>query len=655
MIDQGTIDKIFDRAQIVEVVGEFVSLKKRGSNYTGLCPFHNEKTPSFSVSPSKNIYKCFGCGKAGNPITFVMEHDQLSYVDALKYLAKKYHIDIVEETPSPEDLQKRTERESLFVATEYSRNYFVETLKNHKDGKAIAKAYLNERGLRDDIVEKFQIGYCLDERDTFTKTAINAGFNPDFLNKIGVTKIRDDGSFYDTYKGRIMFPIHAVAGKVVGFGGRSIKTDLTNTPKYINSPESEIYLKKNTLYGIYFAKNAISKLDKCYLVEGYLDVISMFQAGIENVVASSGTSLTIEQIRLIRRFTPNVTIVYDGDPAGIKAAFRGIPMILEEGMNVRVLLLPDGHDPDSFAKQYSGTALQEYLAKNEHDFITFSTEFLLKDVQNDPVKRATVFSDIVKTIAVIPDSIYRSVYIKECSALLDVDEKLLYEQINKIRKEKRNKTFEQQKEKQEQFESPLPQPEQTIEPQSVDRGIITNELDILRFLVLYGRNQLLPITVVNETTQITVREYILREIVDGSMEFLTPECKTIFDDFLAHNGEDKSIDEHYYINHQEELFRNFGIETLNSHYKLSKIHFQDKTKYDEDIDYLKETEAETATLEKLVFECVLTYKKKRIEMELSKIQDKIKIAAPEELEELLQKMMALDAFKKQIGKDLKRL
>ena len=419
MIDQPTIDRIHEAARIEEVVGDYVTLRRRGVNMLGLCPFHNEKTPSFTVSPAKGIFKCFGCGKGGNSVHFIMEHEQISYVDALKYLAKKYHIEVKERDLSPEEMQANNDRESMFLVNDFAQKYFTNTLHHHVEGKAVGLSYFHERCFRDDIIQKFQLGYCLEERDAFTKEALKSGYNKDFLVKTGLTieytnsengeKVPPVGGFRgaDRFRGRVMFPVHSLSGKVLAFGGRVLKKD-EKTAKYVNSPESEIYHKSNELYGIFFAKQAIVKHDRCYLVEGYTDVISMHQSGIENVVASSGTSLTPGQIRLIHRFTENVTVIYDGDSAGIKASIRGIDMLLEEGLNIKVLLLPDGDDPDSFARKHNASDFIEFVNQNSTDFIRFKTNLLLEDAGNDPIKRAGLIQDLVKSIAIIPNQIIRA-------------------------------------------------------------------------------------------------------------------------------------------------------------------------------------------------------------------------------------------------------
>ena len=436
MIDQATVDRIMDAAQIVDVVSEFVTLRRRGVNYIGLCPFHNEKTPSFSVSPSKGVCKCFSCGKGGNVVHFIMEHEQLTYYEALKWLAKKYGIEVKERELSDEEKQAQSIRESLFLINDFANNYFQDILHNHRDGQAIGMNYFRQRGFRDDIIKKFQLGFSTESRDALYQEAKKKGFNTDYLVKTGLCYTRDDGQLRDRFWGRVMFPVHTLSGKVVAFGGRVLSTADKKVAKYVNSPESEIYHKSRELYGMYFAKQAIVRQDKCYLVEGYTDVISMHQAGVENVVASSGTSLTSGQIRMIHRFTNNITVLYDGDMAGIKASIRGIDMLLEEGMNIKVMLLPDGDDPDSFARKHNATGFQEYIAAHEVDFIRFKTNLLMAEASNDPYKRSQLIKDIVGSISVIPEAIVRSEYIKECSQMLHVEERILVSEVAKLRKEK---------------------------------------------------------------------------------------------------------------------------------------------------------------------------------------------------------------------------
>ncbi len=433
MIPQETVNRILDAAQIVDVVGDFVTLKKRGANHIACCPFHNEKTPSFSVSASKGIYKCFGCGKSGTAVGFVMEHENMSYTEALKYLAKKYHIEVVEKEESAEEIAHRQRHESLLLVSEFAGKFFQDSLQT-PDGQAIAMQYFRKRGLEDETIRKFGLGWAPVSRKALTEAARAAGYKEEFLVDAGVCLKYDDGKLVDRFFDRVMFPVHSVSGRVIAFGGRTLRTDKT-VAKYINSPESEIYVKSKSLYGIYFAKNGISRQDKCILVEGYLDVISMHQLGINNVVASSGTSLTVEQIRLISKFTKNITIIYDGDGAGIKAALRGIGLVLKEGMNVKVVLLPDGQDPDDFARRHSLEEVQDYIARNEQDFIGFKTELLLDEAGNDPLKRANLINDIADTIALIPDAIVRSVYTHSSAERFGMDESILAQRVNKTRSE----------------------------------------------------------------------------------------------------------------------------------------------------------------------------------------------------------------------------
>ena len=431
MIPQETVNKILDAAQIVDVVGDFVTLKKRGANHIACCPFHNEKTPSFSVSASKGIYKCFGCGKSGTAVSFVMEHENMSYTEALKYLAKRYHIEVVEKEETAEEIAQRQRSESLLLASEYAGKFFQESLQT-PDGQAIAMAYFRMRGLEEGTIRKFGLGWAPVSRRALSEAARAAGYKEEFLIDAGLCLKYDDGRLVDRFYDRVIFPVHSVSGRVIAFGGRTLKTD-KSVAKYVNSPESEIYVKSKSLYGIYFAKNAISRQDKCILVEGYLDVLSMHQLGVENVVASSGTSLTVEQIRLIRKFTNNITIIYDGDGAGIKAALRGIGLVLKEGMNVKVVLLPDGQDPDDFARRHTLEQVQEHISRNEQDFISFKTELLLGEAGNDPLKRATLINDIADTIALIPDAVIRAVYVQSSAARFEMDERILADRVNKTR------------------------------------------------------------------------------------------------------------------------------------------------------------------------------------------------------------------------------
>ena len=440
MIDRATIDRIMDAANIVDVVSDFVSLRKSGANYKGLCPFHDDRTPSFSVSPARGIYKCFSCGKAGNAANFIMEHEQMTYPEALKWLAKKYHIEVKERELTDEEKQAENERESILIVNEWAAGYFNEVLRNDRDGQAVGMAYFRSRGFRDDIISKFRLGFALTKRDALVSAARKHGYKDDFLVKSGLAVRRDDGSLYDRFAGRVIFPWFGVGGKVTAFGGRLLDSRTKGvSQKYVNSPDSVVYHKDHELYGIYQAKKAISKEDCVYMVEGYTDVISMHQCGIENVVANSGTALSVFQIKLLRRFTQNVVLLYDGDEAGIHAAMRGTDMLLAEGMNIKVLLLPDGDDPDSFARKHTAADFRTYIADHQTDFMEFKTRLLLKDV-SDPIKRSEAISSIVKSISVIPDQIVRATYIKDCSLRIAIPEQTLISEMNKfIRRDREDK------------------------------------------------------------------------------------------------------------------------------------------------------------------------------------------------------------------------
>jgi len=630
MIDQVTIDRIMDAARIEEVVGEFVTLRKRGVNFTGLCPFHDEKTPSFSVSPTRGICKCFSCGKGGNVVHFIMEHEQLSYYDALKWLARKYHIEVVEKELNPEELQVRNDRESMFILNEFARDYYVRTLHEHIDGKSIGLGYFRERGFREDIVRKFQLGYSLDQRSEFSREATRKGYSKDFLLKTGLSIANDQGELHDRYRARVMFPVHTLSGKVVAFGGRILKKD-EKTAKYVNSPESEIYHKSNELYGIYFAKQAIAKNDRCFLVEGYTDVISMHQAGIENVVSSSGTALTHGQIRMIHRFTKNVTVLYDGDAAGIKASLKGINLLLEEGLNIKVLLLPDGEDPDSFAKKHSSTDFIQYLKDHETDFIRFKTEILLKDAGNDPIKRAGLIQDLVESISLIGDDITRSVYIKECSRQLDFDETLLHTEVNK----KRYNQLQREQQKRvatqnglptadrrnpgnayngygnrpnktvvvpvgsgdtpplpdEQFApppsdeypmgnefmgGPVPEPRQSVQPlsQKPQQDIYDEfERNILKQVLRHGALKLCEdVREDGSKRDVSVTEYILSNLYADEIQIHNPLLKRMLDEAGEECQKPGYNPERHFLNHREQEMSMMAADLVSEPYELSKYH-----------------------------------------------------------------------------------
>jgi DNA primase len=593
MIDQAIIDRILDAADIVQVISEYVTLRKRGVNFIGLCPFHNEKTPSFSVSPSRRIFKCFSCGKAGNVIHFLMEHEQMSYVEAIKTLGKKYGIDIPERDMTPEELEAQGIRESLFVVNSYARDYFRHVLHDTPDGQ-IGMNYFRSRGFRDDIINKFQLGFCRNSHDAFGTEAIRKGYKKDYLVKTGLCYESDDGKLHDRFWGRVMFPVLSLSGKVVAFGGRVMSTENKKLAKYVNSPESEIYHKSNELYGIFFAKQAIVKYDCCYLVEGYTDVISMHQSGIENVVASSGTSLTEGQIRLIHRFTNHITVLYDGDMAGIKASLRGIDMLLAEGMSIKVLLLPDGDDPDSFARKHNATEYQAYIKEHEVDFIRFKTNILLKDAGNDPIKKAELISNIVRSIAVIPEAIVRDVYIKECSELLQVADKLLVTEVAKERVRQRESKFkEQHREESAPAPSapdapPAPMPEDAaVESyvQSNTKGAAEYskfERPILRMLIRYGERTLCVVQdEEGKEYPLSVIEYITADLERDKLNFFNPLHQQILTEAELHVHDEGFIAERYFLSNPDARISELSVELISSRYQLSKIYQNNQTPEEE--------------------------------------------------------------------------
>ena len=515
MIDRGTIQRIMDAADIVDVVKEFVTLRKAGVNYKGLCPFHNEKTPSFVVSPSKQLCKCFSCGKGGNAVHFIMEHEQMTYPEALKWLARKYGIEVKEKELTEEEKQSATLRESMFVLNDWACQYFEDILHNHVDGVALGMAYFRQRGFRDDIIRKFRLGFSLPQRDAFAKAALAKGFNADFLLKTGLCYRTDDGRLLDRYHERVIFPVQTVSGMVVAFGGRILSSE-KKLAKYVNSPESEIYSKSNELYGLYLAKHAIIKQDRCFLVEGYTDVISMHQSGIENVVASSGTSLTEGQVRLLHRFTNNITILYDGDSAGIKASLRGIDMLLSEGLNIKVLLLPDGDDPDSFARKHNAADFQAYIEAHQVDFIRFKTNLLLQDAGSDPIKRASLVQDVVNSIGVIPDEIVRQMYVGECARLLSVSEGLVASEVAKFARARRRDGAQETSAERSADEEEQPQEETA--PIVLRPNIESQEEELLIAAVIRYGDRLLVDEQGEEgrRVEISVADYVAEELeADG--------------------------------------------------------------------------------------------------------------------------------------------
>ena len=590
MIDQGTVDRIYAAANIVDIVGDFVTLKRKGVNYVACCPFHNEKTPSFVVSPSKGVYKCFGCGKGGNAVTFLMEHEHLSYPEALKMVAKRYNIEVQEKEMTEEELRRNDDRESMFTLNSWAAEYFANYLHNEAEGRSVGLSYFRQkRGMTDATIKKFGLGFCPARGDRMSKDALAAGYKQEFLLATGLSLRREsDGSLFDRFRDRVIFPVHNISGRIVAFGGRTLRTDKA-VAKYQNSPESEIYSKKRELYGLFFAKRAIQQQDYAILVEGYTDVISMHQAGVENVVASSGTSLTTDQIRLLNRFTKNITVIYDGDSAGIHASLRGIDMILREGMNVRVVLLPEPEDPDSFARSHTAEELQRYIRDNEQDFLAFKAQLLRRDAQGDPVKLAALIGDMVQSIAQIPDPIQRAVYIKECAKTMDVDEQLLIAEVARKRliaagdREteefvRRQSGFQRREQREQQ---PLPPPPATAaEPVwsgSVEPGSSTEALEreLLKYLLKYGHRSF-DFKEGRQMVSFNIADVIFAELADGDIRFQQPvyeQIRATYEAQWKQLGVGVEVPAHYFLNHPDPQVCNASVDILTSddNYVLSNM------------------------------------------------------------------------------------
>ncbi|PLX22262.1 MAG: DNA primase [Salinivirgaceae bacterium] len=571
MIDKLTIDRIYNSLDIIDVVGDYVSLKRRGANYLGLCPFHNEKTPSFTVSASKGIYKCFGCGKGGNAVNFIMEQEGLSYVEALKSLAKRYNIEVEEKEPTQEDIQKRDQRESMLILSQHAADWFSKQLFETEEGKQIGLSYFKERGFTENTIKKFGLGYSPTKRDALTEAALKNGFKLDYLSSTGLTIVKDDYKF-DRFAARVMFPIHSLSGQVIAFGGRIMRKD-TKMAKYLNSPESEIYHKSRVLYGIYQARKAVTQQDSCILVEGYTDVISLNQAGIENVVASSGTSLTPDQVKMIKRFTSNLVILYDGDPAGIKASLRGIDIVLEEEMNVKICLLPEGEDPDSFAKNNGAQAVTDYISEKAVDFIRFKTNILMKDAGNDPIKKASVANDIVQSIAIIPDGIMRAIYLKDTASIMDMDEKVLYTEVNKVRRRRFYKNAEKQKEAPEKKVA-TPDSKEIVKP-NLESVLFQAERELLWLLLQHGKTELYFESEGEEKEEthenISVSSFVLDDINADGLTFLHPVLRKVFDEMLNFQVRGMEIEEKYFVNHEDPQVVNAIVDITSKNFPLSKF------------------------------------------------------------------------------------
>lgn len=656
MILRETVDKIIEAARVEEVIGEFITLKKRGANLLGLCPFHGEKTPSFTVSPVKGIYKCFGCGKAGNSVNFVMDHLQLSYPEALKWLAKKYGIEVAEREITPEEKEKQTERDSMLIVMQYAQRYFTEIMNTTDEGKSIGLGYFLERGLSHNIIEKFQLGYSSEERRAFSEAAVKAGYQPKYLVSTGMSILSNNHvagteitvkDIFDRYAGRVMFPIHDDGGRVVAFGGRTLSSE-KKIAKYINSPETDIYNKSKILYGLWMGKKAIQQADLCYLVEGYMDVIAMHQAGIENVVASSGTSLTVEQIKSIHRFTKNIVVLYDGDEAGQKASNRAIPLLLEEGMNVKLLMFPDNDDPDSFSRKVTVEEFKNYLDNNVQDFLLFKAKKIVGDTKNDPIKRAGVIKDIVESIALIPDNIIRSIYIKDCSNVMEMEESILQLEVNKIRRKNVPKTKTDSTVPVN--ESPIVEPleDLTAEPEKEVLTFDAEERALLILLIKYG-NMLITtqaedeIDVVHEL-EITLGEFIIFELWRDEITYENPVYKVVLDEYIKVLSENRFPDSNHFLMSPDPLVSSFMINYVIDKHELSPGWKNFGVLVPTEIDGAKRN------AEKSLF----SFKSRKLSYFILKEQETLKSLGYEEQLKVLEEIKRLDFLKGRVNKLLGR-
>lgn len=639
MIDRATIDKIMDAANIVDVVSEFVSLRKAGVNYKGLCPFHNEKTPSFVVSPSKGYCHCFSCGKGGNVVGFIMEHEQMTYPEALRWLAKKYNIEIHERELTDDEKKEESERESLFIVNEWAQKYFQENLLNTERGKAIGLAYFRSRGFRDDTISHFQLGYAMPDRNALAKAALAKGFKEQFLIDTGLCYKKEDGTLNDRYAGRVIFPVHTVTGRVVAFGGRILENN-KKAAKYVNSPESLIYHKSNELYGIYQAKHSITKNDRCYLVEGYIDVTSMHQSGVENVVASSGTSLTTGQIRLIHRFTNNITVLYDGDSAGIHASIRGIDMLLAEGMNVKVLLLPDGDDPDSFAQKHTADEFRNYIETHQTDFIEFKTNLLLNGV-TDPIKRSEAISSIVKSVSVIQDQIIRATYLTECANRLGMSEATLVSTANKfIHGEIEEKRKEQRRE-----EARVDGPIKPLQPLQPVRQAPDVEYMLMQLVVRHGQEILYKDVETDngEKVDLSVSQYISYDLGSDNLKFTNDLYNRMLNEAVEHNNDEGFNAENYFMHHPDININKLATEMAIDHFQLSKSL---QVKKDED------------TLRNQVEHLILDFRMDYVEKHMKDLQREISLSSGDTdkmmklMEEYKNMQVIRNAIAKELGNDI---
>lgn len=655
MIDRETVDRIYAAANIVDIVGDYVTLKRKGVNYVACCPFHNEKTPSFVVSPSKGVYKCFGCGKGGNAVTFLMEHESLSYPEALKMVAKRYGIEVHEKELTEEEVRRNDDRESMFALNGWAADYFANYLHHESEGMSVGMSYFRQkRGLTDATIAKFGLGFCPSKGDRMSKDALAAGYKQEFLLSTGLSLVSDrDGSLYDRFRDRVIFPVHNISGRIVAFGGRTLRTD-KQVAKYQNSPESEIYSKKRELYGLYFAKKAIQQQEYAILVEGYLDVISMHQAGIENVVASSGTSLTTEQIRLIGRFTKNITVIYDGDSAGIHASLRGIDMILREGMNVRVVLLPEPEDPDSFARSHTADEVQAYIRDNEQDFLAFKARLLLQDAQGDPIRKAVLIGDMVQSIAQIPDTIQRSVYIKECARIMEIDERILIGEVARKRltssgDRETDEFLRRQSALQRQEEPPQPEVEykQRVEAGSSFEAL---EREIVKYLLKYGHCSF-DFKEGRTMVACNVAEVIFSELSDDHIEFRNPvyaKIMALYREQWEALGTGVEVPAHLFLNHIDPEVCNASVDILTSddNYVPSELWRRKEVHVESDAEILAVGVPKAVTL----------YKSKVVEGLIAELQARLAGELSEEKEtEIMQRLAGYNRVKVSIARKLQRL
>ena len=656
MIDRSTVDRIYAAANIVDIVGDYVTLKKKGVNYQACCPFHNEKTPSFVVSPSKGVYKCFGCGKGGNAVTFIMEHESISYPEALKIVAKRYGIEVEEREQTEEDVRRNNNRESMFTLNGWVAEYFSKYLFNNSEGKSIGLSYFSQkRGFTDATIRKFGLGFCSASGDAMTQAALAAGYKEEFLLSTGLSLKREsDGRLYDRFRDRVMFPVHNISGRVVAFGGRTLRTD-GKVAKYQNSPESEIYSKTRELYGLYFAKKAIQQQGFAIMVEGYTDVISMHQAGVENVVASSGTSLTIEQIRLLSRFTRNITVIYDGDSAGVKATMRGIDMILKEGMNVRIVSLPVEHDPDSFARTHTADEVRDYIQRTEEDFLSFKAKMLMREAGTDPIRRSEVVGDMVRSIVQIPDPIQRSIYIKECARTMDIDENVLIAEVARKRAaqagDPQTEEFIRRQQAQMQREEKQGAEVDMLRSATAGSGVETLEYELVKYLMKSG-HKCYEIVEAHQAVQINVAAEILHSIEADNISFLNPIYNKILQTYREQwqsLGVGVEVPAQYFVNHPDPEVCNMAVDILTSddNYIASEIWRQ------KDVHI----ESEEEILSVGVPKAIMLYRSKIVDRMIDTLLKRLQSGelSEEEASECIKQMDQLNKMKLAISNTTQRL